>query len=265
MGIAPLRRRGGTICFIGNVEVSDYLDFVLQGREEETFYKAFLDALENENWETMDLHCLPAGSPTLTYLPPQARSRGLSVALEKEEVCPGINLPGTWEEFVASLNKKYRHELRRKMRRLMDSDSFRYYSLEGEALAEGVDDFLRLHRVSSDEKAAFMDSQMEVFFRTMVPQMAAKNWAKLYFLEVDGRRVSTVLCFQHGQEILLYNSGFDPAYGWLSVGLLLKAFCIRDAIEAGKKRFDFLRGDERYKYELGGVDVPIYRCLVQKV
>ena len=265
IGIAPLRRRQRTICFIGSVEVSDYLDFVLQTGDEETFYRAFLDALKAEDWDILDLHCLQPASPTLVHLPPLARREGLSVILERESVSPAMALPDTWEEFLGNLNKKYRHELRRKLRRLTENNRFRYYYLEGEEVAAGMDDFLHLHRISGHEKAAFMDGQMEAFFRAMVDRLAARNWARLYFLEVGETRVSTALCFQYGQEMLLYNSGFDPAYRSLAVGLLLKSFCIRDAIESGMKRFDFLRGSEHYKYELGGVDVPVYRCVVQRV
>jgi len=265
IGIAPLRRRQSTICFIGNVEVSDYLDFVLREGDEETFYRALVDALQSEDWQVLDLHGLLPASPTLIHLPVLARREGLSVVLEREGVSPALDLPDTWDGFLSSLSRKYRHELRRKIRRLVQNDSFRYYSLQGEDLTAGMDDFLHLHRISGHDKAAFMDRQMESFFRNMVDRLAARNWATLYFLEVDGKRVSTALCFQYGEEVLLYNSGFDPAYGGLSVGLMLKAFCIRDAIEAGKKRFDFLRGSEHYKYELGGVDVPVYRCVVQRL
>ena len=49
----------------------------------------------------------------------------------------------------------------------------------------------------------------------------------------------------------------------MSVGVLSKALCIRDSIERGKKRFDFLKGDEHYKYHLGGQEVQLYRCLIK--
>jgi CelD/BcsL family acetyltransferase involved in cellulose biosynthesis len=72
------------------------------------------------------------------------------------------------------------------------------------------------------------------------------------------------LCFDYNNDIYLYNSAYDPAYSSLSVSLLLKVFNIRDAVENGKKRFDFLSGDEPYKYDLGGHDVPLYRCLITR-
>jgi CelD/BcsL family acetyltransferase involved in cellulose biosynthesis len=72
------------------------------------------------------------------------------------------------------------------------------------------------------------------------------------------------LCFDYNNDIYLYNSAYDPAYSSLSVSLLLKVFNIRDAVEHGKKRFDFLSGDEPYKYDLGGHDVPLYQCLITR-
>ncbi|MDO8689599.1 MAG: GNAT family N-acetyltransferase, partial [Dehalococcoidia bacterium] len=264
LGIAPLRRRGDTICFIGNAEVSDYLDFILKKGEEETFYQVLLDTLKAEDWATLDLCSLSASSPTLKHLPPMALSLGFSVTVEEETVAPAMDLPSSWDEYLASLDKKERHELRRKARRMAANVSPRYYSLEGQELNHGMDDFLRLHRVSKDDKAIFMNEQMEGFFRAMAARFAEEGWARLYFLEANEERVATALCFQYGNESLLYNSGFDPAYGWLSVGLLLKSYCIQDAIESGKKRFDFLRGSEHYKYELGGVDMPVYRCVVRR-
>ena len=68
-----------------------------------------------------------------------------------------------------------------------------------------------------------------------------------------------MLCFEVAGELLLYNSGYDPAYASLSVGLLSKALCLRDALERGLRAVDFLRGHEPYKYDLGGRDQPVYR------
>ncbi|MEE8347693.1 MAG: GNAT family N-acetyltransferase, partial [Dehalococcoidia bacterium] len=65
-------------------------------------------------------------------------------------------------------------------------------------------------------------------------------------------------------EALLYNSGYNPDYAYLSVGLLSKALALRKAIEEGRSRFDFLRGPEPYKYDLVARDVAVYRCTVRR-
>ncbi len=87
---------------------------------------------------------------------------------------------------------------------------------------------------------------------------------ELFFLTLGGVRAAAVLCFCGSEESLLYNSGYDPSYAYLSVGLLSKALALRKAIEEGKTRFDFLRGAEPYKYDLGARDVPVYRVAVRR-
>ena len=71
-------------------------------------------------------------------------------------------------------------------------------------------------------------------------------------LKIEGKIATGIMSFESQDEYWLYNSGYDPEFSYYSVGLLLKAHSIKKAIEAGKKKYDFLRGNERYKYELGG-------------
>ena len=60
-------------------------------------------------------------------------------------------------------------------------------------------------------------------------------------------------------SIHLYNSGYHPDHAALAPGLVLLGFCLKKACLDGVREFDFLRGTERYKYDLGGVDRPVYR------
>ena len=125
-------------------------------------------------------------------------------------------------------------------------------------------DFFRLHRASSAEKHAFMTPERERFFLDIAIELASQGRFKLYFLEVDGIRAASCICFDYGDSYLLYNSGYEPSYASLSVGLINKALCIQDAIEKGKRSFEFLRGRERYKYNLGGKDRAIYKMVVRR-
>ncbi len=109
-----------------------------------------------------------------------------------------------------------------------------------------------------------MTDRKREFFTTMVSSLAEHGNIRLSFMEIGGVRTGTTLCFDYNNDISLYNSAYDPAYSSLSVSLLLKVFNIKEAIDHGKKRFDFLSGKEPYKYDLGGHDVPLYRCLVTR-
>ena len=263
--IASLTRQDGAFSFVGNSETFDYNDFMISPGGEADFFPALLDWLEQERGTRLELPSLIETSPTLEHLPDLARQRGYSVEIAPEDVTPGLALPSTWEEYLAGLSKKNRHELRRKLRRLEGTENWRWYCVrEPAAVVERLDDFLTLMRRSDPEKAAYMTPEREAFFRRVARRTAELDLMRLFFLEMDGQDVAASLCFDYSGTRFLYNSGYNPDYGYYSVGLLLNALCLREAIELGRDYFDFLRGSEAYKYHLGGLNRNIYRMVVDK-
>ena len=127
-----------------------------------------------------------------------------------------------------------------------------------------MDTFLELHTRSRQDKTDFMTEEMAVFFRRMASALAAEGLVRLFLLRINARPAAAVLCFDAGSYLYMYNSGYDPAFAGLSVGLVSKALCLRWAIENGKKGLDFLRGDEPYKYDFGAKDQQIYRLRVRR-
>ncbi len=265
LAVAPLLWEGTRLSLIGDHNICDYMDFVMAPGEERESLSVLLDALQGEEWTELELRGLAAGSPTLALLPPLAGDRGFEVRVEREAVCPQLDLPSTWEDYLMRLGKKNRHELRRKMRRLNDvAVDLRLFALKTPAeVAGGIDSFLNLMTLRCD-KAQFMTPQMERFFRRAAVALAEEGLVALYMLEMDGRRVASALCFEDENEVLLYNSGYDPELSYLSIGLISKALLLRNAIEEGRRHLDFLRGNEPYKYDLGGRDVEVHRCLIQR-
>lgn len=265
-GIAPLARANGTITFAGSRDLFDYNDFLVSDRAETHFYSCLMTHLETEKWDTLELSSMAEDSPTLAHLPGLARERGYKVEVREEDVAPGLTLPSDWDDYLQALSKKDRHELRRKLRRLYASgQAVHLYSVaEAGQVESSLEDFFRLMRYSKEEKDHFLTEPREQFFRKVAGEMASAGIFRLFFLEMNGRRVSSAMCFDYGHSRLLYNSGYDPEYSYYSVGLLVKAFALKDAIEAGKTYFDFLRGSEPYKYDLGGKDRTLYQMVIKR-
>ena len=117
--------------------------------------------------------------------------------------------------------------------------------------------------VDAEDKAEFMTVKMESFFRSIVEAMAAARLLRLGVLKVDDLPMAAVMCFDYQGTIYLYNSGYDPRYSSLSVGILSKVLCIQDSIQRGRTRFDFLKGAEEYKYRLGGKEILLYNCQIE--
>jgi CelD/BcsL family acetyltransferase involved in cellulose biosynthesis len=260
LGIAPLLRQGERWGFAGGVEVADFLDIIAAPEHQPAVAEAVLDYLQDRGGQLQLRNLRPDSVGATTFLS-EARRRGLATSLEPEDVSPRVDLPPSWDAYVQSLSKKDRHELRRKLRRL-DSSGNVHAAWLAQPTAADVNEFLRFMRESAEAKAHFLTADMEEFFRAVVEEFAPRGWLRLYFLSIDNLRVASVILFDYGNEFLLYNSGYDPAYGHLAVGLLLKAFTIEDAIKAGRQVFDFLQGNEPYKYDLGARDVPILQLRV---
>jgi CelD/BcsL family acetyltransferase involved in cellulose biosynthesis len=265
---------------VGCIEVADYLDLIMESAEEEPVYAAFLAWLSGEAlasgqpapaWDLLDLCNQPEASRSHTVLPEMVRARGWTADVVQEDVCPIIELPigeeDGWEVYLAALDKKERHEIRRKMRRAEREApdlAFRVVT-GGEELPTAMEDFLRLHRLSSADKESFMTEEMETFFREIAAVTAEQGWLRLFFLETDGQSVAAYMCFAYGDDMLVYNSGYDPkANPHLSFGWVLLSRIIQYSIEEGFRRFDFLQGGEDYKHRFGGVDTPIFRTMIRK-
>lgn len=265
VGVAPMMKTAEGFSMLGDGNVSDYLDFVSSGADAAAVCRAVLDFIEPEQWRQFDLFSLRPESVARRHFLPLASERGMKVAEVQEDVCPQRELPGTWGEYLSLLDKTSRHELRRKQRRLSAEQNVSFETVTtSENLETDTSDFLRLFLESREAKTKFLTPRMEAFFKDIFRMASSNGWLRLFFLKIAGTRVASAMVFDTGDTFYLYNSGYDKRFSHLSVGLLLKARCVEEAITAGKKRFDFLRGKEPYKYDLGGIDQPVYRCRITR-
>jgi CelD/BcsL family acetyltransferase involved in cellulose biosynthesis len=253
LGLLPLyEAEPGVFRLIGGVDVSDYLDLIAEAGREAEVWSALLSSrpVARPIW---DLHSVSAASPTVTLLPALTVEHGVEATVTLEERCPVLALPPSWDAYLAELSGKQRHELLRKTRRLeREVPEACTVGLAAPAdLESRLDDFLDLHRRSRAGKARFMDERMEVFFRRVAASLAETGGVRLWLLDAAGGPLAAFLCLEWDGTVGLYNSGFHPDRAALSPGLVLLAHVIRDAIARGKRRFDFLRGEERYKYDFG--------------
>ncbi len=263
IGIAPLMILEDTAYLIGSTDVCDYLDFIVTPGMQDDFFNVLLDYLKENRIKTLDLKLLRPDSTVISGLLPLAKSRNFQVTSEKKDVSFEMDLPLSFDEYLETLSAKQRHEVRRKLRRLMEEGKIEYRFIEkGSELPNAMETFFRMFTGSRQDKADFMTEQMKSYFRLLVDTMKEIGLLKLGVLELDSKPVAEILCFDYNNCIYLYNSGYDPQYVSLSVGLLSKVLAIRDSIAKGKKKFDFLKGAEVYKEHLGGKEVPLYHCQI---
>ena len=262
-GIAPLLLREGKASFLGSTDVCDYQDFIVAPGREKDFFNALLDHLTRKGITQFDLGAVRPESTVLAHLVPLAREKGYVVRLQPEDVSVELDLPATWEEYLSMLDTRQLHELKRKMRGASAEAKLDYRIVSDHAsVNQAVDTFFKMFTGSRHDKAAFLTAPMEAYFRSLVDAMAQIGLARFGILDLDNVPAAAILYFDSNDAVYLYNSGYDPRYELLSVGLLCKTMGIQASIEAGKKKFDFLKGNEPYKYRLGGKEVPLSRCRI---
>ena len=262
IGIAPLRVKNAEAMFIGDAAVCDYLDFIIVPGRENEFFGILLDGLKARGITRLNLEALRPDSTVLTSLAGIAREGGCKASCQASGVSLALDLPRSWTLYLEGLTAKQRHELRRKLRRLDEEGTVGFRVAAPSEADASLDIFIDQFRRSRRDKARFMNARMKVFFGALTRAMAASGLIRFGFLELNGSPVASVLFLDYNNSRYLYNSGYDPGYRHLSVGLLAKVLCIKDAIGQGMTCFDFLRGDEAYKYRLGGSEIPLYKCRI---
>jgi CelD/BcsL family acetyltransferase involved in cellulose biosynthesis len=236
------------------------------------------DTTHLDPWGAVDLRRLRAADPATDALATAFGTReigeGWTLNVEREDVCPVIRIPegADFDGLLATLDKKERHEIRRKVRRAEAAGALEL--VESTDPVADLDAFIDLHQArwgdrglfpatpGGDQSRRFVRRLFELFGEASA--IAGHPTVHLAFLTVAGKRIAAEIHFETAGSVMYYNAGVDPEARELSPGVVLLERLVRRAIERGNCRVDLLRGDEPYKYEWGGVDEPVQRILVRR-
>jgi CelD/BcsL family acetyltransferase involved in cellulose biosynthesis len=253
-GVAALAREAdGTLTFAGG-QLTDEQDVVAGPGHEVEVATSVARWIASQRPPRVRLEYVPEERPTLDAFGAVLSDAGYRVARDRQTVSPVLDLPHSYDAYVRSLGKKARHELRRKVRRLETTGPAIFRFASDAERATVLDRFFALHRLSRGEKAGFMTTEVERFFRDIADALAPLDRLRLGVLSFGGTDAAVLFGFAIGKVIALYNAAYDPGLASLSVGIVSHAWAIREAITHGYTTYDLLRGDEPYKYDLGARD-----------
>jgi CelD/BcsL family acetyltransferase involved in cellulose biosynthesis len=273
VGIAPFfiaeHEEENRLLLLGSFEISDYLDIICRADDLERFTAELLRYIQQSFIEpgritSLDLYNVIEDSPTLRALENAAKALDIDYKDSKLQHSPYIPLPEDWDSYLQTLDKKQRHEIRRKMRRAGEGQEELevYITREAGKLEDDIDDFLDL-MVQDEAKAEFLSPLMRQQMKATMRCAFEQDCLQLAFLVIGGQKAAAYVSFDFLDRIWVYNSGLDRRYGAYSPGWVLLAHLLQMAIEQGKHEFDFMRGDETYKYKYGAVDRFIVRAIIR--
>ena len=255
LAIAPLYKEATGYHLMGTPpNISDYLDLIWATTNPQKINAVLKILFEFLKKSQVSFLHVPETSPTWKYVQKYHESN----ATIFPEITPQLDCPASWEIYLNNLEKKKKHELKRKMNRLAQIPyEIRYSQTQMEIKTE-ISNLYLLIKKSLPPKNKFMTKTMQIFFDEFTSSFAANKQILLTQLITTKKTIAAILYFQYHNKLYMYNSGFNPDYQYFSPGLLLAAYNLQYAIEHKFTQLDFLRGNERYKYDLGAQDHFIY-------
>ncbi|HLW18653.1 MAG TPA: GNAT family N-acetyltransferase [Actinomycetota bacterium] len=248
----------GTLRFLGNKEVTDYLGPVCEPSDKDAVADAFVSGMSELDWSRAELFGLAVDTGWPEALGRAAKAAGHTLEEIPQDVCPRIAPLGTYDEYLSSLDGKLRHEIRRKARRLeREAGAYTIRVSNPSTLDADLETFYEMHRSSTGPKGRFMHEDVAVLFTRIARAFEQEGWLRLTWLEHEETALAGMFSFAAKNVWSVYNSAYDHTKGDLAPGMVLMAETIRLATEEGCGVFDMLRGAEPYKYRFGAVDIPL--------
>jgi CelD/BcsL family acetyltransferase involved in cellulose biosynthesis len=271
VGVVPLYRKHEgerrILRWLGGLDLTDYLGPICPIEYRDAIASTLLDWLSTTDvgWDEFDAHNMPVPFGFSELLVDHADRQGFGFSLEQEETSAVLLLPDDWDAYLKELRSKERHELKRKLRRLArEHPDARIRPTTEESLQGDLKTFIEMHRGAEGHKGHFMRPEIATYFERVARKFMTLGWLRLNFLEIADQAVASTFGFELEGRYFLYNSAYEPDLARLSPGYVLVAELVKQSIENGLEVFDFLRGPERYKYQLGAEPVPLNNLRVMR-
>jgi hypothetical protein len=266
IGAAPLFIVDHQVMFLGSVEISDYLDLISPNENIPSFIEGifkFLSSGDFPEWHSLILDNIVENSPSIKHLKKVSMDLGFKYSQKVIQPAPYLPLPKTWHEYLDNLEDRYSHEVKRKIRK---AEGYFlpvewYIVSEIEAIATEMEIFLELMANNPDKKEFLTDTMSQHLVST-AKSAFQEGWLQLAFLTIGDLKVAGCLNFDFDGKIWIYNSGINPLFENLSPGWVLLSYLIQWSIQEGKTELDFMRGDEAYKYQFGGINKNVLQLKI---
>jgi CelD/BcsL family acetyltransferase involved in cellulose biosynthesis len=247
--------------------ISDYLEPLVEQSCANEAWRCVLALLREQcaGELPLTLHNVPGDGPCRQVLSSVAREEGFAIEDVETAQAGRIVLPQTWEEYLAKLPGRERKELKRKLKNATTQAGARMtVATAGPRLHAELERVFGYMEAAGGSKGFKSRWTYRRIFRSAADDLAAAGQLTVCSLQLNDRPAAGVICFPSPSGPMLWAAGFDPATSRQSPGIVLFALAIRASIESGARYFDLLRGQSRYKSELGATDYPLRRLTLSR-
>lgn len=251
-------RHGRVLRLLGDGEAcSDHVGLLAPGSTVSTSVGASaIEAIaqhlaDRDDWDLLDFAGVDVEDESTAALFELLASRDCTSSRLLADRCWAIDLPQSWDEFLALQSKSHRKQLRQLERRVLQSARSSWRAVHSSAtFADAWTTLVDLHqrrRQSLGEPGCFASQPWAAFQWDVAQQLLKSGRLRLSTLELDGQPVAAEYHFAAGRTTFAYQGGVEPNRLGDEPGQLSTLCTIQQAIAEGHSRFDLLRGDEPYK------------------
>jgi CelD/BcsL family acetyltransferase involved in cellulose biosynthesis len=234
--------------FLGSPEAgSDYLDIIIQAGREEDVAGALYEFLFHQDrsaWDTLLLRDIPSDSLFLLHFQEKLEQDGKYAELCKGSYCPVVTFPKS-AGWTPGVSAKRRARFKQDLGRLNKGGGMHHRIVRGAEVPDGLDEFFRFYNLKSGHQG----DHIHRFLKKFSARSAGKDLLQIDFLNIGGTTAAGLLHLVYHGEVLLFTMAVDKEFNpKISVGNLLVGLCLKQAAAGGRTRYDFLKGNERYKF-----------------
>ncbi|HEX2477162.1 MAG TPA: GNAT family N-acetyltransferase [Lacipirellulaceae bacterium] len=274
IGIAPwyLDRtviHGNVLRWLGSGEVcTDHLSLICRSEHRQQVAAAVAEELTAncDDWDRIDLGAVDADDAAVAALVDAFEERDCLVSRHAANAFWVLEMPQTWDDYLASISKSHRKQLRQLERRVLESQRVRWHQVasagELPAVWEILVDLHQRRRKSLGEPGCFASRQFHDFHREVTQRLLARGQLRMSWLALDGSPAAAEYHVADSSATYAYQGGVDPERLAEEPGRLSAILCLRAAIAEGHSRVDFLRGDEPYKAHWRAAPQPTFDCRI---
>ncbi len=234
---------------------ADQLDIVAAPSDKSVVAAAMVEYIQSEkHCDIASFENLSADSDAAKKLSDHQCHQNGSIAnlsISTQASCPQIDLRDGWDSILGHCKRK--DNFKRRLKKLEKMDGFEFRSVSDPAeTGAAFERFLRLHQLrweSSGGSELSGHPRLIAFQRQVVSALSDTGIIRFDELWADGECRASVYGLDNGRTFYYYNSGYDGDYARYSVGLVLLGLSVKNAVERGNDLYDFLRGEENYKFE----------------
>jgi len=256
--------------FIGSGR-SDYLNFLMiDAAPVELLLKSIFNCLKTNatNWDLIEFRDIILSNDFEFLLSSEINRQNYKFVRKEDTICPFLSIDGSWEDYMSSKTSQQRYKIKRVERDISKQAGVRVFTNY---------DFLNLNEMlqlikNVESKSwkvkkgnpRFSGAVPMQFFEEIFERFRANNWIDVRILSLNKQAIAYNINFLFNNKYYNYNLAFDKDYGNIRPGMYLTNLTLKGAFEQKVTEYDFLRGEEKYKFFWASNYRQLYQIIIFK-